>query len=377
MPTALVRTDSDSREVLSTKPSTTRPLRVCIVAPSLAILGGQSINAERLMERLRLDPALEISFLPHDPQLPRPFRSLQRIKYVRTVVTSAALLTSLVRHLRRQDVVHVFSASYWSFLLAPTPTILIGRMYGKRVILNYRSGHAENHLTRFKRTALPVFRRASHIVVPSGYLVDVFAKFGLTAEAIGNFVDLDDIPYRRRRNLQPVFLANRNFGRHYNVACALRAFALIQRERPEAKLIVAGDGEQRSMLHELARELGLRNVEFLGQVPPERMPSLYDAVDIYLNSPNVDNMPNSVIESFAAGLPVVTTNAGGIPYIVTHNQTGMLVDCDDHATMARYALQLLDDPDHVERMTDRARNEVLTRYTWQAVHHSWRKAYGL
>jgi len=376
MTVASARSAADPRSVLTKSDPQARPLRVCIVAPSLAIVGGQSINADRLMERLRDDPTLEISFLPHDPQLPGLFRMLQRIKYVRTAVTSVALLASLLRHLRRQDVVHVFSASYWSFLLAPAPTILISRMYGKRVILNYRSGHAEDHITRFKRTALPIFRRASHIVVPSGYLVDVFGKYGLNAEAIGNFVDLREIPYRRRRNIKPVFLTNRNFGRHYNVGCVLRAFAIIQRSRPDAKLIVAGDGEQRSMLHDLAKELGLENVEFLGQIAPDTMPALYDQVDVYLNSPNVDNMPNSVIESFAAGLPIVTTNAGGIPYIVAHNETGMLVDCDDHETMARYALQLLENPDQVEQMTDRGRNEVLTRYTWPAVHAAWLKAYG-
>src|SRR5215208_5600746 len=96
-----------------------RPLRVCIVAPSLDILGGQAVVAQRLMEHLRLDPSMQISFVPHNPRLPGPFRALQRVKYVRTVVTSIAYVIHLLVRLRGQDVVHVFSASYWSFILAP------------------------------------------------------------------------------------------------------------------------------------------------------------------------------------------------------------------------------------------------------------------
>jgi glycosyltransferase involved in cell wall biosynthesis len=356
---------------------TDAPLRVCIVAPSLGILGGQAVVAQRLMERLRTESALVISFVPHNPQLPGVLRHLQRVKYLRTIVTSIAYVTSLVIRLRDQDVVHVFSASYWSFILAPTPAVLIGKAYGKRVILNYRSGEALDHLSRWPKTSIPVLRRANRIVVPSNYLVDVFSKFGLSAEAICNFVDVEKIPYRARGRIRPVFLANRNFAALYNVSCVLRAFAVIQQQAPESRLIVAGDGEQRATLHALAESLGLRNVEFVGQVSPERMSQLYDEADIYLNSPNIDNMPNSIVEAFAAGIPVVTTNAGGIPYIVTHDVTGLMAECDDHNTLATLALELLADEARVVRLTTQARSEVLTRYTWPSVRRQWRTVYGL
>jgi glycosyltransferase involved in cell wall biosynthesis len=354
-----------------------RERRVCIVAPSLGILGGQAVVAQRLIDRLRDEPSLNVTFLPHNPRLPGGLNRLQRIKYVRTIVTSIAYVWSLIRHLRRHDVVHVFSASYWSFILAPTPAVLIGRAYGKKVILNYRSGEAFDHLSRWPRTSLPILRRAHNIVVPSDYLVEVFSKFGLKAEAVCNFVDVERIPFRERSFLRPVFLANRNFAALYNVSCVLRAFARIQAAVPDARLLVAGDGEQRGALHALAGELGLRNIEFLGQVSPTRMAQLYDEADIYLNSPNIDNMPNSIVEAFAAGIPVVTTNAGGIPFIVTHDVTGLMADCDDDERLATLALELLSDESRVARLTSRAREEVLTRYTWPAVREGWRRLYGL
>src|SRR5918993_5368476 len=145
------------------------PIRVCLVAPSLQILGGQAVAAQRLLERLRAVPGLEVDFLPHDPRSSRLLRLLQRVKYVRTVATSVAYVASLLRRLPAYDVVHVFSASYWSFLLAPTPAILIGKRLGKKVVVNYRSGEAEDHLQRWPRTAIPTLRSADAVVTPSEY----------------------------------------------------------------------------------------------------------------------------------------------------------------------------------------------------------------
>ena len=194
---------------------TVRPIRVCIVAPSLGILGGQSVAAQRLLERLRAVPGLEVGFLPHDPRTNAGLRLLQRVKYVRTVATSIAYVASLLRRLPAYDIVHVFSASYWSFLLAPTPAILIGKLLGKRVVLNYRSGEAEDHLQRWGRTAIPTLHRADAVVTPSAYLVDVFARFGVRARPIANFVDPETVRFRRRSPLRPVFLSNRNFQKLY------------------------------------------------------------------------------------------------------------------------------------------------------------------
>jgi L-malate glycosyltransferase len=352
-----------------------RPIRVCIVAPSLSILGGQAVAAQRLLERLRAVPGLEVEFLPHDPRTNALLRLLQRVKYVRTVATSIAYVASLIRTLPRYDVVHVFSASYWSFLLAPTPAILIGKWLGKRVVVNYRSGEAEDHLQRWRRTAIPTLQHADVVVTPSAYLVDVFARFGVRAEAISNFVDPHAVLFRRRTSLRPVFLSNRNFQALYNVPCVLRAFAVIQARIPEARLIVIGDGPERAHVHETARALALRNVEFVGAVPPTEMGRWYDRADVYVNASDIDNMPNSIIEAFACALPVVTTRAGGIPYVVEHERNGLLVDLGDHEGLAAAALRLLDDPDLAERLIVEGLRDVDQLYTWAAVSHRWAALY--
>ena len=365
---------TDSGERVVARRAAGARVRVLIVAPSLDILGGQAVQAQRLLARLREEPALEVDFLPVNPRLPGPLGRLQRVKYLRTLATSAAYLASLLLRARRYDVLHVFSASYTSFVLAPTPAILAGRLYGKRVVLNYRSGEAEDHLARWRRTAVPTVRLADAVAVPSGYLVDVFARFGLRARSIYNFVDTSRFRFRERAPLRPVFLSNRNFEPLYNVACVLRAFALIQQKFADARLTVAGDGPLREELRALAGELQLRNVEFAGRVEPARMPELYDAADVYLNAPNIDNMPGSIIEAYAAGTPVVTTDAGGIPYIVRDGQTGLMVARDDHEAMARAAVRLLEDAGLASRLGAAGRREC-EKYSWESVRREWLRLY--
>ncbi len=350
-------------------------LRVCLVGPSLDILGGQAVQLQRLRERLSAVPDLDVRFIPVNPRLPGPLNALRRIKYVRTVVTSIAYIGALLARVRRADVVHAFSASYWSFLLAPFPAMLVGRLYGKGVILNYRSGEADDHLTRWRWTAAPLMRLAHQIVVPSQYLVEVFGRHGLPARPISNFVEFERIPFRARPAPRPVFLSNRNLEPLYNVRCTLRAFALVQQQLPEARLIVAGDGSERASLERLTAELGLQHVEFRGRTAPAAMAKLYDEADIYLNSPDIDNMPNSVIEAFAAGLPVVTTDAGGIPFVVRNGENGLMVPSGSHEQMAAAALRLLHEPGLAERLSGAARQECLSRYTWEAVRDEWDALY--
>jgi glycosyltransferase involved in cell wall biosynthesis len=348
-------------------------LRLLVVGPSLDILGGQAVQAERLMSRLRNEPWLEVRFLPINPRLPGLLRKLQSIKYVRTVVTSIWYVAALLARVGKYDVIHIFSASYFSFILAPTPALLIARLYRKRSVLNYHSGEAQDHLTRWP-SAIKTLKLADRIVVPSEYLVRVFAGFGLTARAIYNTIEMDVFKFRARPNLRPNFLANRNLESHYGVDCVLRAFAIIQRQIPEASLVVAGDGSQRRNLEQLAGELKIRNVEFVGQVEHSQVAALYDAADVYLNGSLIDNQPLSLLEAFACGLPVVSTNAGGIPDIMTNERTGLLVECNDSAGMAAAALRLLADGELATGIINRAREEC-RNYSWSAVRDRWIELY--
>src|SRR5437868_7478333 len=160
-------------------PETQKPkrLRVAIVAPSLRYVGGQAVQADLLMRLWQDDPEVEVTFIGVDPRLPQFLSWAERIPGLRTTLREPIYYLNLWRGLKDVDIAHIFSASYWSFLLAPAPAWLFSKLRGKKTLINYRSGEARDHLKRF-RSGARVLARADAIVVPSGYLVDVFREFG-------------------------------------------------------------------------------------------------------------------------------------------------------------------------------------------------------
>ena len=179
-----------------------KPIRVLVVAAPPDWPGGQAVQAARLLEGLNREPGVEAELLPIRPRLPGALQLLHKVKYVRTVVYSTAYFALLLLRLPRFDVAHVFAASYFSFVISPAPAVLIAKLYGKRVILHYHSGEAEDHLSHWYWMAAPVIRLADVVIAPSGYLVDVFARFGLRAQAIFNITAMDKYRFRGRRPLR-------------------------------------------------------------------------------------------------------------------------------------------------------------------------------
>ncbi len=345
------------------------PLRVLLVAPSPRFVGGQSAQAAALRKCLAADPRLQVDLQYVDPDFWPGLRWLRRVKYVRTAANLVTYTAQLAWRVPRYQVVHVFTPGLTAYLLTALPALVLGRAFRRSVIVNYHDGRVEDHL-RSSKIAVPTLRRASAVVTPSEYVVEVFRARGIQARCIPNVIDPAAFRYRRRGRLRPVFLTNRMLDPLYNVDCVLRAFAIIQAEHPDATLTVAHDGPCRRRLEALSAELGLRNVAFVGHVPAAGMPALYDAADIYLMSPWRDCMPLTVLECFASGLPAVATRVGGVPYLIEHERTGLLVEPGDHQAMATCALRLLREPGLVERITAEAR-ERLDRYSCSAVGPQW------
>jgi len=350
------------------------PLRVAIVGASLRILGGHAVQAQRMLDGWRGDPRIEAWLVPIDPLPPAPLDRLRRIPYARTAVTQLVYWPLLARELRRADVVHIFSASYTSFLLAPLPAVIVARSLGKPVVLNYHSGEAPDHLRR-SALARYVLRNAAHLnVVPSPFLRDVFASFDIAAAVVPNTIDLARFAYRAREPLRPHLLCTRNLDRVYNVACVLRAFARIQAERPDARLTLVGSGPEEPALRALAARLGLRDVTFAGRVPPMDIHRYYADADIYVQTPAIDNMPLSLLEAFASGLPAVSTRVGGVPAMLTDGVHGLLAPEDDDVAVAACVLRLLDSPAYA-RMLAAAARAACVAYEWPATRELWLAAY--
>jgi len=348
-------------------------LRVAIVAPSLRILGGQAVAADQLLQEWRDDAAVEAWLVPINPVPVNVLRYGTRIKYVRTFVTELTYLPLLVRELRRADVVHIFSASYTSFLIAPLPAIAVAKALGKPVILNYHSGQAPDHLRR-SAIARATLARVDRNVVQSSFLHQVFARFGLDSAIIPNTIDSRRFPFRRRETFGPHILSTRNLEPLYNVTCTIRAFRLVQDRYPDATLTLVGSGSEEQTLQALARELRLSGVAFAGRVPPTEVSRFYQAADIFVQSPDIDNMPLSILEAFATGLPVVSTEAGGVPAILRHEIDGLLAPLNDHRTVAAHVIRLLEDQALAARLVQAA-HERCRAFSWSTVREKWLEVY--
>ena len=357
---------------METGPLTTAPRRIVLVAASLDILGGQGVQAQALLERLRHD-GHAACLLAVNPRFPTGLRWLRKVPYLRTLLNQLLYLPSLAR-LRHADVVHVFSASYWSFLLAPAPALLAARLLGKRAVLHYHSGEAEDHLAHWGVLVHPWLHLAHEIVVPSEYLREIFARHGHPARVVPNVVDTARFAYREREPLRPRLLSMRNLERHYRVDTVIRAFSLLKQRYPDATLAIAGYGSQEVQLRGLVSALGLDGVRFLGRIEPEEVPALYAGADIFVNAAVVDNQPVSVLEAFAAGLPVVTTGTGDITAMVRYGEAGLLIPESDPRAMAKALIDLLDHPQRALNMARRAKAEV-ERYTWPRIAGQWESIY--
>src|SRR5207244_8072304 len=110
-------------------------LRVAVVAASLRYVGGQSVQADLLLRNWRGDREVEARLIPSDPPFPRPLKFIERIPVLRTLGREVIYVRDLWRGLKDMDVVHIFSASYWSFLIAPLPALLVARLRKKKVLI--------------------------------------------------------------------------------------------------------------------------------------------------------------------------------------------------------------------------------------------------
>jgi len=345
------------------------PLRVLIVGPVAPPFGGMSVQSALLERKLR-ETGVAARRLPTNPAL----GLLAGVRFLRWVVSHARFMISLVREVARSDVVHVLAASWFYFFARVAPSIVVARALRRRVIVNYRGGQADAFLSRYGSWAVFFLTRAHVLTVPSPFLVRVFARHGLVAIEVPNIADLDRFRFRVRSTLQPRILVNRNFTPVYNVALAVDAFARIRKARPDATLTLAGAGPLERSLRDHVDRLGLSGITFRGPVDNAEMADLYDAHDLYLNPTDADNMPISVLECLAAGVPVVSTNVGGIPDLLEHGADGVLVPPRDPDAMAAAVLALLDDQPFAARVITAGVRKARA-FGWAAVWPRLRRVY--
>ncbi|GAA0871218.1 hypothetical protein GCM10009117_03640 [Gangjinia marincola] len=260
------------------------------------------------------------------------------------------------------------TANFWyAYVIAK-----LCRRLGIPYIPILHGGNLPNRLEQTPKAAEAIFKYAFINVAPSGYLKESFLKnkFSNTI-LIPNTIEIDRYTYTQRDINTPKLLWVRSFAQLYNPILALKTLELILNDYPNAQLCMVGpdkDGSQKECFA-YAEEKNLP-VTFTGKLEKEVWIKLAEEYNIFLSTTNFDNTPVSVIEAMALGLPVISTNVGGVPFLIDDNVDGMLVEKDRPDQIRDRVEQLMNNEQQRRLLVENARNKV-EKFDWAHVKHQW------
>jgi len=332
-------------------------------------------NQTRQLWRLLQEEGMQVEMV----QTNAPYRPawVGRIGGVRALFRLLPYLLALWRAAGKAQILHVMANSGWSWHLFAAPAVWIGWLRGSAVVINYRGGEAETFFSRSFAWVKPTLRRTSAIIVPSSFLQTVFARYGVPVQVVPNVIDLSRFTaaWQPRSSSVPHLIVTRNLEPIYDIPTALRAFQRVRAVFPQARLSIAGSGPVQAELVRLTAELGLNAVvSFTGRLDNERIATLYHSADLMLNPSLADNMPISVLEALACGVPVVSTNVGGIPFLLEDGRTALLVPPGEDQRMAEAALRLLMDVPLAQALST-AGIAMVRQFAWPRVREQLLSVY--
>lgn len=273
------------------------------------------------------------------------------------------------------DVLHIHCCSGWGFLPAVLG-VTVGRQLGKRVVLTYHGGGADTFFDQHSKLVRHYLMHTNQNIVLSGFLAQVFNKHQIPYTIIPNIIELDSSHYRERTTMKPHFICVRAHEPLYNIPCILQAFLQVQKQLPDATLTLVGDGSQHEALVQQVSAMKLKNVTFTGRVDNSEIYRHLDQADILLSAPTVDNMPVSLLEAMNAGLLVISSRVGGVPYMIEDGKTGLLFDSNNADQLAERMLWAVEHPVDCLAIVHQARQEV-DSYQWTNIKDKIYIAYGI
>jgi len=347
---------------------------VCLVGPLPPPSGGMAEQTAQLA-RLLSNDGVQVNIV--QVNAPYPMNWLGRIRGLRAIFRLIPYLFRLWEMIGNASIVHVMANSGWSWYLHAAPAILIAQFRKIPSIVNYRGGGAAEFLQKNSTLVLPILRTTQALILPSSFLLAVFKEFGIPGKVVPNIVDLSRFsPAQNKKSpFSPHIVVTRNLETIYGIDVALKAFRLVLDHFPGARMTVAGTGDQAKYLLQDAHELNVADsVAFVGRLDRDGIVALYKTADILLNASRIDNMPNSLLEALASGVPIVTTNAGGIPCMVKHRESALLVEIDDYSAMAEATILILGNAELRSGLIANGLAEA-RKYAWESVSVSLAAAY--
>ena len=278
---------------------------------------------------------------------------------------------SLQRHIYAIAQVDVFSGP--AFIWAELSCILL-KLLGKKIVLTLHGGNLPIFADRYRSRVNKLLNWADVVTSPSEYLKKEMAVFRNDIKLINNPINVNNYPFRLRDKPLPKIVWLRAFHEIYNPKMAVYIMNKVRVDFPRASLLMIGpdkgDGSFQQTT-ELTKELGLNShIEFIGGVRKEDVPKWISKGDIFINTTNVDNTPVTIIEAMACGLCIVSTNVGGLPYLLQHEADALLVPPNDPDLFFAAIKRILMDSSTSVRISQNARSKAC-EFDWPNILPKW------
>ncbi|PWK18606.1 glycosyltransferase family 4 protein [Xanthomarina spongicola] len=281
------------------------------------------------------------------------------------------MLSSCFRHRKTTDVVLIDTYSTQNFYYAFCVS-LVCSFLGLKYIPILHGGNLPMRLKMNPKLCQVIFKPAYKLVSPSIYLKEAFEASGYqNVDYIPNSLEMDQYVFHIKELQKVDLLWVRSFSTIYNPLLAVKILKELQDDNIQASLCMVGPDADGSMetVKQLANELNV-SIKITGKLPKKEWLALAKDYNIFINTTNFDNMPVSVIEAMALGLPVISTNVGGLPYLITHEKDGLLVPPNNVDTFVVAIKQLLNNPVATNTLAFNARQKV-EQFDWNVIKYKW------
>ncbi len=281
------------------------------------------------------------------------------------------MIYHIIRFNRKTDYVLIDTYSTTNFWYA----VIIGRLcsfFKLPYIPILGGGDLPKRLKKSPKYAQKLFGNAYRNIAPSPYMMSSFEKKGFAnLTYIPNTIEIRNYPFIKRENISPKLLWVRSFSKIYNPLMALKVLEELLQEFPEATLTMVGpdkdDSYQECLAFAKANKLP---VTFTGLLSKEEWIALAASHDVFISTTNFDNTPVSVIEAMALGLPIISTDVGGMPFLIEHAKDGLLSSPNEVASFVLEVTKILKNPSLGQSLAKNARSKV-EHFDWSSVKRRW------
>lgn len=264
--------------------------------------------------------------------------------------------------------VYSSSAFYFAWLCGK-----VSRLRKVKYIAYVHGGNLAQRIDNNPNWKNRFFSDSSLIIAPSKFLHKAIEDRGYgPVKYIPNSIRVENYPFKSRSFVRPKLLWVRSFAKAYNPQMAIKVLAEISKWFPEAELCMVGpDKGNKEECIAFAASLGLLNrIQFTGMLTQIEWIEKSKEYDLFINTTNFDNTPVSVIEAMALGMPVISTNVGGIPFLLTDKINCLLVEKNDHVAMCNAIKSLMERPKSAISIANSAR-KTAEQFDWQKVKKLW------